>query len=137
MKKILGLDLGTTSIGWALVHEAENKNEQSEIIKLRVRATPLSIDEKTNFDKGKPISTNTDRTLNRGARRNLQRYKQRRENLFEILFENKLIEKETPLTETGKKTTYETLKLRAKATNEKIELNELARVLFAINKKRI
>ena len=136
MKKILGLDLGTTSIGWALVNEAENKNEQSEIIKLGVRVNPLSVDEKTNFDKGKPISTNTDRTLNRGARRNLQRYKQRRENLFDILFENKLIEKETPLTETGKKTTYETLKLRAKAPNEKIKLNELARVLFAINKKR-
>ena len=29
MKKILGLDLGTTSIGWALVHEAESKNEKT------------------------------------------------------------------------------------------------------------
>ena len=29
MKKILGLDLGTTSIGWALVNEAENENEKS------------------------------------------------------------------------------------------------------------
>ena len=27
MKKILGLDLGTTSIGWALVNEKENDNE--------------------------------------------------------------------------------------------------------------
>ncbi|MEZ4916209.1 MAG: hypothetical protein R2836_04410 [Chitinophagales bacterium] len=31
MKKILGLDLGTTSIGWAYVHEVENENEQSAI----------------------------------------------------------------------------------------------------------
>ena len=34
MKKILGLDLGTASIGWALVNEAENDSEQSSIIKL-------------------------------------------------------------------------------------------------------
>ncbi len=64
MKKILGLDLGTNSIGWALVNEAENKNEQSEIIKLGVRVNPLTVDEKTNFEKGKPLSTNADRTPN-------------------------------------------------------------------------
>ena len=29
MKNILGLDLGTTSIGWALVNEAETKIEKS------------------------------------------------------------------------------------------------------------
>jgi CRISPR-associated endonuclease Csn1 len=34
MKKILGLDLGTNSIGWALVNEAENESEKSSIIKL-------------------------------------------------------------------------------------------------------
>jgi len=28
MKKILGLDLGTNSIGWALVNEGENENEK-------------------------------------------------------------------------------------------------------------
>ncbi len=31
MKRILGLDLGTTSIGWALVNEKENDNEKSEM----------------------------------------------------------------------------------------------------------
>jgi CRISPR-associated endonuclease Csn1 len=136
MKKILGLDLGTTSIGWALINEAENKNEKSEIIKLGVRVNPLSIDEKTNFDKGKPITTNTGRTLNRGARRNLQRFKLRRENLLEILLQNNIIEKKTALTETGKNTTHETLELRAKSANQKIGLEELARILFSINKKR-
>ena len=37
MKKILGLDLGTSSIGWALVNEAETSEEKSSIIKLGVR----------------------------------------------------------------------------------------------------
>ncbi len=48
MKTILGLDLGTTSIGWALVKEGEN----AEIIKTGVRVIPLTTDETTNFEKG-------------------------------------------------------------------------------------
>ena len=31
MKKVLGLDLGTTSIGWALVNEKENDNVENVI----------------------------------------------------------------------------------------------------------
>tara|TARA_B100000378_G_scaffold199777_1_gene163237 strand:- start:664 stop:4830 length:4167 start_codon:yes stop_codon:yes gene_type:complete len=136
MKRILGLDLGTNSIGWALVNEAENEKEISKIIKLGVRVNPLTIDEKTNFEKGRPLSTNADRTLKRGARRNLQRYKLRRENLIEILIDNHIITKETPLTEIGKGTTYQTLSLRAKAVRERIDLEDFAKVLLAINKKR-
>jgi len=52
-KKILGLDLGTTSIGWAFVKEAETDNEHSSIVKLGVRVNPLTTDEQTNFEKGK------------------------------------------------------------------------------------
>ena len=136
MKKVLGLDLGTNSIGWALVNEAEKKDEASQIIKLGVRVNPLTVDEKTNFEKGRPLSTNADRTLKRGMRRNLQRYKQRRENLIEILIKNGIIQKDTPLTEVGKGTTYQTLSLRAKAARDKIELEDFAKVLLAINKKR-
>lgn len=58
MKRILGLDLGTTSIGWAFVNEAENKNEKSSIVKPGVRVIPISTDEETNFQKGKSISIN-------------------------------------------------------------------------------
>ena len=62
MKKILGLDLGTSSIGWALVNEAETSEEKSSIIKLGVRVNPLTVDELQNFEKGKSITTNADRT---------------------------------------------------------------------------
>ena len=51
MKKILGLDLGCNSIGWALVNEAENTEEISSIIKLGVRVNPLTVDEMQNFEK--------------------------------------------------------------------------------------
>tara|TARA_R110002096_G_scaffold436013_1_gene665098 strand:+ start:12 stop:4199 length:4188 start_codon:yes stop_codon:yes gene_type:complete len=135
MKKILGLDLGTTSIGWGLVEDSEDK-EKSKIIKLGVRVNPLTTDEKTNFEGGKPISTNTDRTLKRGARRNLDRYQLRRDNLIEILIENDFITATTPLTEIGKNTTHQTLHLRAKAAREEVSLEDLAKILLTINKKR-
>ncbi|CEN52472.1 CRISPR-associated protein cas9/csn1, subtype II/nmemi [Capnocytophaga canimorsus] len=136
MKDILGLDLGTNSIGWAVVKEAQNDNEQSEIVDVGVRVNPLTTDEKTNFEKGKPISTNADRTLKRSARRNLQRYKLRRKELIELLKEHQLISTDTILTENGKGTTFQTLELRAKSAKEKISLEELARVFLTINKKR-
>jgi CRISPR-associated endonuclease Csn1 len=136
MKKILGLDLGTNSIGWALVNEAENENEKSSIIMLGVRVNPLTVDEQKNFEKGKSITTNADRTMKRGKRRNLQRYKLRRENLIEILKENGFITDEPILSENGNYTTFETYRLRAKAVTEEITLEQFARVLLMINKKR-
>ena len=136
MKKILGLDLGTTSIGWALVNEAEKGTEQSSIIKLGVRVNPLTTDEQSDFEKGNSITTNANRTLSRGARRNLQRYKLRRDALIQLMLEEGLITNETKLAEDGKSTTHETLRIRAKSATERIELEELARVFIAINRKR-
>lgn len=136
MKKILGLDLGTNSIGWAVVNEAENVHEQSSIVKLGVRVNPLTVDELTNFEKGKSITTNANRTLKRSMRRNLQRYKLRRENLIEVLKERNFIDDNTILSENGNRTTFETYRLRAKAATEEISLQEFARVLLMINKKR-
>ena len=49
------------------------------------RVNPLTVDEMQNFEKGKSITTNADRTLKRSMRRNLQRYKLRRDVLIELL----------------------------------------------------
>ncbi|MCF1752940.1 type II CRISPR RNA-guided endonuclease Cas9 [Mariniradius sediminis] len=136
MKKILGLDLGSTSIGWALVNEAENESERSSIIKLGVRVIPLTTDEQGNFEKGKAITTNQDRTSKRSARRNLHRYKLRRKELLKVLEQSGLITKDSILTEEGANSTFQTLELRAKAAVERIEKDEFARVLISINKKR-
>lgn len=136
MKKILGLDLGVSSIGWALVNEAENKDEKSSIIRLGVRVNPLTVDEKGNFETGKSITTNADRTLKRSMRRNLQRYKLRREALIDTLKSYGWISDSSILAESGKGTTFQTLKLRAKAAGEEVSLEELARVFLNINKKR-
>ena len=150
MKTILGLDLGTNSIGWALVNEAEKENEQSRITKLGVRVIQYDsfnkvdksgkVSESKNptedFASGKGLSPNAKRTKQRGARRNLQRFKLRRKNLIEILKKHNIISDITLLTENGKNTTHQTLELRAKAAIEKIKLEDFAKVLLTINKKR-
>ncbi|PKP43327.1 MAG: hypothetical protein CVT96_05360, partial [Bacteroidetes bacterium HGW-Bacteroidetes-13] len=136
MKKILGLDLGSTSIGWAIVNETEDRIEKSSIVKTGVRVIPLTTDEQGNFEKGKAITTNQDRTSKRSARRNLQRYKLRRQALLKVLTEKGFINKDSILTEDGKESTYQTLALRAKAATNRLEKEELARVFVVINKKR-
>lgn len=136
MKTILGLDLGTSSIGWALVKEAENTNEKSSIVRLGVRITPLTTDEKNNFEKGAAITTSAERTLKRSIRRNLQRFKLRRSALKEILLQHNIINENSVLCENGKFTTHETCRLRAEAARQEVTLEQFARILFAINKKR-
>ena len=148
MKKILGLDLGVGSVGWALVNEAENNEEKSSIIKLGVRVInydnfvssdtgkEVKGDPGDFFSRGKGVSPNKGRTDSRSIRRNLQRYKLRREELVKILKEAGFITDETILSEQGNRTTFETYLLRAKAATERISLEELARVLLMINKKR-
>ena len=136
MKRILGLDLGTTSIGWALVDEAENDIEKSSIVKTGVRVVPLATDEQISFEKGQSITINADRTLKRGMRRNLHRYKMRREALIEILSKIQFISESTSLAEVDKNTTFATYEARSKAPKEKISKEEFARVLIMINKKR-
>lgn len=136
MKRILGLDLGTNSIGWAVVNEAERNEENSSIVKLGVRVNPLTVDELQNFEKGKSIETNTARTQKRSMRRNLQRYKLRRDELVLILRDAGFISDDMILSENGNKTTFETYRLRARAVTSEISLSEFSRVLLMINKKR-
>lgn len=119
-----------------MVNEKENDNEQSSIIKLGVRVNPLTTDEQKNFDEGKPITTNADRTVKRGMRRNLQRYKLRRDTLLSVLKEQGFISDDTSLCEQGNRSTFQTLQLRAKAATEEVSLADLARILLLINKKR-
>lgn len=136
MKRIIGLDLGVASMGWAVVDEAQNSNETSSIIDLGVRVNPLTVDEQTNFEKGKSITTNATRQLKHGARLNLYRYKIRRDLLISTLISCGFISEDSILTEDGPDTTFETYRLRSKAVSEEISLPELARVFLAINKKR-
>ena len=136
MKRILGLDLGTSSIGWAVVDQAEESCEKSQIIKMGVRIVPIDSQEKNDFEKGKSVSSTALRNQKHGMRINLQRYKQRREHLIDLLLKAGFISKDTLLYEDGNNSTFETYRLRAKAVTEEVTLEQLARVLLMINKKR-
>ena len=68
MKKILGLDLGTNSIGWALITQDFDKKE-GEINGLGSRIIPMSQDVLGKFDAGQTHSQTAERTGYRGVRR--------------------------------------------------------------------
>ncbi|MGV8964041.1 MAG: type II CRISPR RNA-guided endonuclease Cas9, partial [Candidatus Saccharimonadaceae bacterium] len=83
-KTILGLDLGTNSIGWALIkHNFENK--EGSILGLNSRIIPMSQDVLNAFGDGQSYSQTANRTGFRGTRRLYQRDNLRRERLHRVL----------------------------------------------------
>ena len=138
MKRILGLDLGSASIGWAVIEEYSKEvvSDQDivltdKIVAIGSRIIPLTVDESTQFSKGQTLTKNADRTKARTQRKGYDRYQLRRSLLVE------------KLTELGmyNGTTLNLSKLdlwgiRAKAVTEKLSLLEIGRVLCHLNQKR-
>ena len=92
MKRILGLDLGTNSIGWAVVNAEEviRENETSFLKPVSINASgsriiPMDEGVLGDFDRGNTKSQTKDRTDKRGTRRLLERYLLRRERLLRVL----------------------------------------------------
>lgn len=129
MKKILGLDLGVASIGWALIREDEDTRS---IIGMGCRIVPLSTDDSNEFSAGNAITKNQKRTVRRTQRKGYDRYQLRRFYLREKLNELGMLPGATLYTLTA----VELYGLRDKATRERISLEELGRVLFHLNQKR-
>lgn len=84
MKHILGLDLGTNSIGWALIKQ-DFENKQGEILGMGSRIIPMSQDILGDFGKGNSVSQTAERTKYRGVRRLRERFLLRRERLHRVL----------------------------------------------------
>jgi CRISPR-associated endonuclease Csn1 len=131
MKKVLGLDLGTASIGWAFIFESEN-NGQSKILGMGSRIIPLTTAENDEFTKGNAQSTNAGRRIKRGMRRNLQRYKLRKQDLIEMLQKYGLMPDATLFTLDA----LALYGLRNNAVDSQITLQEFGRLLFMLNQKR-
>lgn len=87
MKKILGLDLGTNSIGWAVVNgeQTENGITLQDIEASGSRIIPMDAAILGDFDKGNSVSQTSVRTGFRGTRRLHERYLLRRERLHRVL----------------------------------------------------
>lgn len=129
MKKILGLDLGVASIGWALVEE---ENGIVTIVALGSRIIPYDSTEGQDFVKGTGESRNAQRTKARTIRRGYDRYQLRRKFLVETLVKNKMMPNEA-LKNAPKMHLWE---LRNKAVTENISKQELGRLLLWFNQKR-
>ncbi len=78
MAKILGLDLGTNSVGWAVVDK-----ESKEIIDAGVRIFPEGVVAKTIGTGEKEQSKNATRRDNRQMRRQFYRKRLRKIKLLE------------------------------------------------------
>jgi CRISPR-associated endonuclease Csn1 len=83
-KNILGLDLGTNSIGWALIDKNDDEKSGS-IIAAGSRIIPMSQDILGKFDSGVSISQTAERTSFRSTRRLRERHLLRRERIHRVL----------------------------------------------------
>lgn len=86
MKTILGLDLGSNSIGWAVINSVIEKQSERIWIKMAgSRIIPMDSAVLGDFDKGSSISQTAERTHFRGVRRLRERQLLRRERLHRVL----------------------------------------------------
>ena len=81
MAKILGLDLGTNSIGWAI---RDTNKEGSQIVDTNVIVFPQGVGE----EKGVEFSLASERTKHRASRKLYKRRKQRKTDLLNLLIDN-------------------------------------------------
>ena len=129
-KTILGLDLGTNSIGWALIEMEDDQPKQ--ILGMGSRIVPLSKDDNDQFSKGQAITKNSDRTARRTTRKGYDRYQLRRAQLTQLLRDNGM------LPEQMDEHVIDLWKLRSDAATEghQLALPQIGRVLYHINQKR-
>ena len=85
MTKILGLDLGTNSIGWAVVDKTQNK-----ILETGVRIFPEGVVKETIGQGESEVSRNAERREHRHARRLHYRKRLRKIKLLQVLIEQEM-----------------------------------------------
>jgi CRISPR-associated endonuclease Csn1 len=141
-RKILGLDLGSNSIGWAVVDEANN-----QILGMGTRIFPMGV-VNLGEGEGREMSKNAARTGARGVRRQFFRRQLRKKILLRVLSRNEMC----PLTEQDfehwkqtKKFPSEVLapwfalnpyELRYRALREKLSLHEIGRIFYHFIQRR-
>ncbi|MBN7816920.1 type II CRISPR RNA-guided endonuclease Cas9 [Algoriphagus pacificus] len=133
MKKILGLDLGTNSIGWAFIEVDENK-VPIRITAMGSRIIPLSSGDKEEFQRGLSITKNQRRTASRTQRKGYDRKQLRKSDLKKILKKYNIF----PSEELLNLPMLDLWKLRSDSANpnENISAEQLGRILYMLNQKR-
>jgi CRISPR-associated endonuclease Csn1 len=142
MAKVLGLDLGTNSIGWALIDDVNKK-----ILGIGSRIFPEGV-VNLGEGEGREASKNSSRTDDRGTRRQFFRRRLRKRYLLRELAKHNMcpldykdikiwnqkdIFSNDYLQDWLRLNPYE---LRAKAIKEQISLEELGRVFYHMIQRR-
>lgn len=126
MKYIMGLDIGISSIGWAIIND-----EKKRIEDLGVRIFPSGERPKD----GGPLNEN--RRIARGQRVRLSRRRVRMRKIKELLVNNKLVtEEELEKLYTKNAQEKDVWLLRIEGLDRKLEDKEWARVLTTLAKRR-
>ncbi len=123
----LGLDVGTSSVGWCLLSLDSNNNPQS-IIRSGVRIFAEGRDQKSK------TTLNASRREARMARRQRKRYLQRRTYLVTLLVRHQLMPGEA--SERRKLVPLDPYELRARALDQSLPPHHTGRALFHLNQRR-
>jgi CRISPR-associated endonuclease Csn1 len=141
MSRILGLDLGTNSIGWALIDDGSNK-----ILGIGSRIFPMGVENLGDGDG--ELSKNATRTGARGIRRQFFRRKLRKKILLKALseynmcplkendFDHWKTTREFPSSKLASWFMLNPYELRHKALSEKLSLEEIGRVFYHLIQRR-
>lgn len=144
--KVLGLDIGTNSIGWGIVDENKQKIEKCGV---------YIFPEGVKIEKGNECSKAAERTRYRSARRMKFRRKLRKYETLKVLIKNEMCpltleelekwrrEKTYPIStefvkwyRTDEENNWEPYFLRKKCAEQKVEKYELGRALYHIAQRR-
>lgn len=127
MRYRIGLDLGTNSIGWAILRLMPDDSPR-QIVRLGVRLFP---DGRNPKDKQ---SLAVARRLARQMRRRRDRYLKRRKRFMDALIRHGLLPEDTA--ERQALVNLDPYELRAKGLDESLPLHHLGRALFHLNQRR-
>lgn len=131
-KRILGLDLGTNSVGWALF-EGNQRLIPTKLIDLGVRIFPKSVEAKTLTPK------NQERRNARLARRIIQRRSRRKQRMLKYLILLDLLPEELKSStqpEIILNAIGDPYELRTRGLDQKLSRHEIGRLLLHLVQRR-
>jgi CRISPR-associated endonuclease Csn1 len=130
----LSLDLGTNSIGWCVFDLKKDPDDSTKnLIPCAIRKMGVRLFSEPRNPKNKTTLAAA-RRAKRLARRNLQRFKQRKNKLINLLVKHRLMpDNETDRLKLKEKNPY---LLRHKAIREQLSLFEIGRAIYNLNIRR-
>ena len=130
MSRVLGLDLGSNSIGWALIDEPTERAD-GKLVAMGSRVFPEGVD---RDQTGSEHPKNEQRRIARGMRRQIARRSRRKRVLRRALVECGLLPNEPE--HQRELDSLDPYDLRRRALEQKLPSHEIGRLLIHLNQRR-